>query len=176
MDFPLFVEKNTNLIPLKYGQNALRDYRSRQDAGLKGTKYKDLLHKMLTSHETLSTPPGEPTEVPMTDEQISLEIGNLVFAGTDTTSTTLTYLFWQLAQCKWQELLRDELAITQLVDGIPTFADIDEFPVLNAVIAESLRLFPAAPASLQRETPAGGRALAGYYIPAGVKSSPQFHT
>ncbi|KAH8688652.1 pisatin demethylase [Talaromyces proteolyticus] len=159
-----------------YGENALRDYRLRQDAGPKGAKYKDLLHKMLTSHETVSTPSGKPTEVPMTDEQISLEIGNLVFAGTDTTSTTLTYLFWQLAQCKWQELLRDELAITQLVDGIATFGDIDQFPILNAVIAESLRLFPAAPASLQRETPAGGRELAGYFIPAGTVVSMQCYT
>jgi hypothetical protein len=104
----------------------------------------------------------------MTEEQIGSEIGNLVFAGTDTTSTTLTYLFWQLAQCKWQDRLREELHNVLLVDKIAKFEDVNDCPILDAVISESLRLFPAAPASLQRETPAGGRALNGCFIPGGV--------
>lgn len=33
---------------------------------------------------------------------------------------------------------------------------------------EALRLHPAAPASLQRETPAEGRTLNGFYVPAKV--------
>lgn len=125
---------------------------------------------MLAPPGILSAIPGTSAELPMTDEQISMETGNLVFAGTDTTSTTLTYLFWQLAQCKWQDRLRDELADIPLVDGIATFSDVDRCRILDAVIAESLRLFPAAPASLQRETPAGGRELSGYFIPGGVSS------
>jgi cytochrome P450 len=40
--------------------------------------------------------------------------------------------------------------------------------VLEAVINEALRLHPAAPASLPRETPAGGRTLNGVHIPAKV--------
>lgn len=116
----------------------------------------------------LGPSPGAKGEVPMTDDQISMETGNLVFAGTDTTSTTLTYLFWQLAQCDWQNRLRDELARIKFIDGVPTFAAVEGCKILDAVIAESLRLFPAAPASLQRETPAEGRHLSGYFIPGGV--------
>jgi cytochrome P450 len=43
--------------------------------------------------------------------------------------------------------------------------------VLSAVIDEALRLHPAAPASLPRETPAGGRLLNGYTIPHKVKTT-----
>ena len=53
-------------------------------------------------------------------------------------------------------------------DGLPSFKDINDLPVLDAVINEALRLHPAAPASLPRETPAGGRTLNGVHVPAEV--------
>lgn len=89
----------------------------------------------------------------------------------DTTSTTLTYLFWELARNpSWQDQLRKEL-LTRLPserNALPRFRELDDLPVLEAVINEALRLHPAAPASLQRETPARGKVLAGYYIPEKV--------
>ncbi|KAK4985025.1 hypothetical protein LTR50_006245 [Elasticomyces elasticus] len=109
-------------------------------------------------------------------EEISTEIGNLVFAGTDTTSTTLTYLFWRLGQSEWQQRLRAELAPVKLLDGVAAFQHLTEYKILDAVIAETLRLHPPAPASLQRETPVGGRELGGYFIPAGTVVSMQCYT
>jgi cytochrome P450 len=50
----------------------------------------------------------------------------------------------------------------------PPYHALASLLVLDAVINESLRLHPAAPASLQRSTPTGGRDLDGYYIPQGV--------
>lgn len=86
---------------------------------------------------------------------------------TDTTSTTLTFLFWELAKHKeWQRALRDELQ--NRCNSSPTFQQIQDLPVLDAVINEALRLHPAAPASLPRETPAGGRDVNGYFIPEKV--------
>ncbi|KAH8804408.1 cytochrome P450 [Xylogone sp. PMI_703] len=156
-----------------YGEDALRDYRFRQGYRHKGSTHKDLLIKMLAPPNTLDT---KTDFVQMTDEEISIEIGNLVFAGTDTTSTTLTYLFWQLAQCQWQDELRNELSDLQLVEGIANFKTLEKYRILDAVIAESLRLFPAAPASLQREAPKEGCELSGYYIPGGTVVSMQCYT
>jgi len=85
----------------------------------------------------------------------------------DTTSTTLAFLFWELAKHQeWQRLLREELL--SHTDSFPTFQQVQDLPVLDAVIHEALRLHPAAPASLPRETPTGGRDLNGYFIPEKV--------
>jgi cytochrome P450 len=83
----------------------------------------------------------------------------------------LTYLFWELAvHGEWQERLHTELSSQpEWQDGIPRQQEVSDLPVLSAVINEALRLHPAAPASLQRETPAGGRVLNGFKIPPGVR-------
>lgn len=89
---------------------------------------------------------------------------------TDTTSTTLTFMFWELARHQdWQDKLRQELEI--LPDDSPTFQQVQGLPILDAVVNEALRLHPAAPSSLPRETPTGGRELNGYFIPEKVGSS-----
>ncbi len=127
-------------------------------------------------------------EAALTDRQSYMEVSNLVFAGTgtfpsaccpdsvltpdpDTTSTTLTYMFWELARHPlWQDRVRKELLACQPPSEktLSRFRELDDLPVLDAVINEALRLHPAAPASLQRETPTGGRVLAGYNIPEKV--------
>jgi len=85
----------------------------------------------------------------------------------------LTYLFWELAKYQdWQLKLREELKKT-LASGIyaaSPYGALAELPVLDAVVNETLRLHPAAPASLQRSTPSGGRQVGGYYIPEGVSN------
>ena len=90
---------------------------------------------------------------------------------TDTTSTTLTYLFWELSKHpEWQFQLRGELnAQEQWLDGIASYKEVTDLRILDAIINEALRLHPAAPASLQRETPAGGRNLNNVFIPEKVR-------
>ncbi|TKA76250.1 hypothetical protein B0A49_03101 [Cryomyces minteri] len=183
--FP-WVFKLTSYFPSKRWQTFLRaPYRLKDSIARYGrdpsrSKRKDLLTKMIVPPSALSDAAlaKTPTDiVPLTDNEIGMETGNFVFAGTDTTSTTLTYLFWQLAQrSEWQDRLRVELASTQLVDGVAAFSDLAECRILDAVVSETLRLHPAAPASLQRETPAGGRELGGYFIPAGTVVSMQCYT
>ncbi|KAJ1966997.1 hypothetical protein IWQ62_002125, partial [Dispira parvispora] len=41
-------------------------------------------------------------------------------------------------------------------------------PLLEAVIYESLRLFPTSPGNFWRSVPRGGRVLGGYFIPEGT--------
>ncbi|KIX94537.1 uncharacterized protein Z520_09583 [Fonsecaea multimorphosa CBS 102226] len=138
----------------EHGTNAFRKYVDQygRDSGRR-----DLLTKILSVKPDTGV-------APLTDREVSLEVGNLVSAGTDTTSTTLTFLFWELSRHQfWQKRLRDELKTH--ADSSITLQQVQDLPILDAVINEALRLHPAAPASLPRETPTGGRQINGYYIP-----------
>ncbi|KAH6959580.1 cytochrome P450 [Ilyonectria sp. MPI-CAGE-AT-0026] len=151
---------------IKYGQTSYEKYISQygRDSGRK-----DLLTKILSEKTERTTP--------LTDRETYTEIANLVFAGTDTTSTTLTYLFWELSKNRdWQRRLREELSAVTYNGKVPAYKDIVDLPILDAVITETLRLHPAAPASLQRETPAGGRTLNGVFIPEKTIVSMQCYT
>ena len=109
----------------------------------------------------------------ITERGIVDELTNLIFAGTDTTSNTLTYLFWDLANHpEWQMRLRDELseAIGDATDF--EYKDISELPVVEAVVQETLRLQPAGPSSLQRLVPEGGSVIDGVAVPAQVRIIP----
>jgi cytochrome P450 len=108
----------------------------------------------------------------VTERGIVDELTNLIFAGTDTTSNTLTYLFWDLANNpEWQLRLRQELR-----DAVDDTADLEyktisELPVLEAVVQESLRLRPVSPGSLQRLTPESGGVINGIVVPPQVRLS-----
>ncbi|KAK5047410.1 hypothetical protein LTR84_006506 [Exophiala bonariae] len=152
-----------------YGQEALSSYLSQYG---RESGRKDLLTKVVA----LKTETGTP---PLSDRETYTEIGNLVAAGTDTTSMTLTYMFWQLAKNpSWQQQLRRELQshLGNEHGIIPSFNDVNQLPILNATIHEALRLHPAAPASLPRETPKGGKVLNGYFIPQKTIVSMQCYT
>jgi Cytochrome P450 len=95
----------------------------------------------------------------------------LFFAGVDTTSTALTYIVYVLGKHpEYFDILEEEVS--------SHFKEIDEFqsveleklPLLNAVIRESLRLYPPAPGPIGRVVPARGAKVAGHNIPAGVTS------
>jgi cytochrome P450 len=114
----------------------------------------------------VSTDPTAPQ--PLQDKDIIIEITNLIFAGTDTTGNTFSYLFWELAKHpEWQQRLRDELRGINF-DYIPAYQEVMKLPVLDAVIQETLRFWPASPASLPRLTPSGGRIIDGVKVPGNV--------
>ncbi|KAH7318302.1 cytochrome P450 CYP684A2 [Stachybotrys elegans] len=97
-----------------------------------------------------------------------------IVAGSDTTATTLTFLVW--AVCKNPQI-RDEL-VKELRGLPPDFeeADLRGLSVLDNVIHEALRLFPAVPTIMRREVPAGGATLAGYFFEAGTIVGAQPYT
>ncbi|KAI1877584.1 hypothetical protein JX265_003592 [Neoarthrinium moseri] len=88
-----------------------------------------------------------------------------VIAGSDTTANTLTYIIWTV--CKRPEIKSSLLEELQKLPENYEYVDLKPLHYLNLVIEEALRLYPAAPAGLPREIPAGGTDLFGYYIPAG---------
>ncbi|KAK4493635.1 hypothetical protein PRZ48_004246 [Zasmidium cellare] len=117
---------------------------------------------------------AEKDDPTLSDFEIALNAGVLVFAGTDTTATSLTYLVWAvLSNSGLRRELEDEVAQLQ----IPyTDEKVESLPILNAVVKETLRLYGAAPAPLPRYVPREGALLGGYYFPAGTTVATQAWT
>ncbi|KAF8627933.1 hypothetical protein AX17_006088 [Amanita inopinata Kibby_2008] len=113
---------------------------------------------------------------------ISECMGHLV-AGADTTSTTLTYLFWELSRRadiakKLQAELDEAMPNSR---NLPDISVIQDLPYLNAFIKEGLRLYTAAPSLLERVVPSTSKNgashecfdLMGYGLPPGTVVSTQ---
>jgi len=85
----------------------------------------------------------------------------------DTTSTTAGAIFYFLfKQPRVQQKLREELQAADL-PLIPAYAITKDIPYLDAVIKESMRLFPLLNIPLGRKVPRGGITLAGKFLPEG---------
>ena len=82
----------------------------------------------------------------ITQEELIEEMMALTFAGSGTTSSTLTYLMYSLARdTKTQERLREEL-----YESGESFNELKDLPILNAVIKETMRLYPTIISTLPR--------------------------
>ncbi|KAJ9615988.1 hypothetical protein H2204_014203 [Knufia peltigerae] len=112
----------------------------------------------------------DPKGRPLSRGVITGEIGTIYFAGTDTTSNSLAFITWEVARSKAiQGKLFGELR-ERISDPsqVPTLADVETWPYLNAVIKEGLRKYAAAPSHLERVVPPGGATIQGKYLPAGT--------
>lgn len=104
---------------------------------------------------------------PEADPMLQGDARLIIVAGSDTTSATLTYLFYNLAKHPEQvEKLRQELR--PLTQGEWTDKDIQSASHLNGAINETLRLHPPVPSGLYRLTPPEGLQVGNVYIPGGV--------
>lgn len=112
------------------------------------------------------------------------ELLDHLVAGHETTGITVTYMMWELSQHpELQAELRKELLTlspslqwknADREQSIPPASAVDEIPLLDAMVRETLRLHSPAPAQLPRITPnaEGGTSLHGYdNIPGGVRVS-----
>lgn len=123
----------------------------------------------------------EDTGQTFTDQQLIFEMSQIVFAGHETTATTLTWFFYLLADNP-----QVEARVLQEIDDVlggrtPTMADLGNLTYLNQVLNETLRLFPPAYVtsrqSLEAEQfdgdmiPANARVLLNIY---GVQRDPRY--
>ncbi|KAK1499067.1 cytochrome P450 [Colletotrichum tamarilloi] len=117
----------------------------------------------------------EKIEYSLTPEKLQSEATNLIVAGSDTTSITLTYLVWVVLK---RPTLRQNLEaeLHNLRDDEITDAVLEKLPLLNAVIEETLRVYGAVAGNLPRSVPSGGVTLGGFFIPGGIVVETQAYT
>ena len=103
----------------------------------------------------------------LSNEQVRDQALTLLFAGHDTTTSTVAFLFYELARSpEW----RDRLSAEQddlVGEGMPTGEQLfGEMPLLDQAVDETLRLYPPAWVGPRRS--AVDFEFAGHRIPAGV--------
>ncbi len=108
----------------------------------------------------------EETGAAMTDLQVRDEIMTFIFAGHETVSTGLTWVWYLLSKhpAVWRRLRAE---VDDSLDGrVPTVADLPRLEYTSAVIHEALRLYP--PIWLIARTPLQDDEVGGYHVPAGT--------
>ena len=102
-----------------------------------------------------------------TDEQVRDQALTLLFAGHDTTTSTVAFLFYELARHPdWAERLAAERH-SVAGDGAPDAAQLfGQLPELAMAVDETLRLYP--PAWIGPRRAAEDFEFGGYLVPAGL--------
>lgn len=110
----------------------------------------------------------------MSDEQIIRQAAEFIFAGSDTTTNSLSWLVWLVLQHPdvHQRLVEE---VKALPDDY-SLTEIDALPYLNAVLSETLRLYGPASGDIQREVSTEGHTLQGFYLPRGTLLEVQTYT
>jgi cytochrome P450 len=115
--------------------------------------------------QLMAAPPDEDGER-MTDRQLRDEAMTMLLAGHETTALTITYALYSLArQPACEARLRAELDSLGGVSPVPS--DLERMPYLDAVVRETLRLYP--PAWVFGREVVTGFELGGYALPAGIE-------
>lgn len=141
---------------------------------------RSMLKKQEKSAEKLNSQLSQEQRLDLASEML-----DHLAAGFDTSGITLTYLAWELSRpcnLEIQSALRKELlsirpthstTSAEPFTALPSSKELDELPLLHAVVMETLRLHAAIPGGQPRVTPANttlgppGDEVHG--IPAGVR-------
>ena len=83
--------------------------------------------------------------VKLTDEEVRDESLTFVLAGYETTANLLSWMLWKLMTTPqlWRECRQEVLGLCGM--DVPTSDQLKQLPVLDAVINETLRLYPPVP-------------------------------
>jgi cytochrome P450 family 4 len=84
--------------------------------------------------------------VPLTNEDIREEVDTFLFAGHDTTTSALSFIFYNIAKYpEVQQKVYEEIMTCIDTDGKFTQSQLNNLHYTELVIKESLRLFPSVP-------------------------------
>ncbi|OJD30388.1 cytochrome p450 [Diplodia corticola] len=100
-------------------------------------------------------------------------------AGTETTATALCGAMWYLTENR-DKMDRVTREVRDLAPDELNMETLAALPYLNAVIDESMRLYPPIPDMLYRLVPEGGTVVGGKHVPAGavvgIHQWPAYHS
>ncbi|CAM9544107.1 sterol 26-hydroxylase, mitochondrial [Lampetra fluviatilis] len=101
----------------------------------------------------------------LTEHEIHGSIAELLLAGIDTTSNTMSWALYHLSrEPHLQERLHQEVESVCPGDTVPNVQDLAKMSFLKAVIKETLRLYPVVPSN-SRLIGEGGSKVGGYVFP-----------
>ena len=111
-----------------------------------------------------------------TDERVLTMSVSMAFAGSDTTSISLSSVFYYLVRNpRCYRKLMEEIdgairdgRIEDRANGSISWAESQQLPYLNACVQEAFRMHPAAGLPLERVTPPQGIEIDGHFVPGGV--------
>ncbi|KAF2001496.1 cytochrome P450 [Amniculicola lignicola CBS 123094] len=162
---------------LKGSQNAVKAKKWLEDYSTQRCKTSDrileegkgstdgILHKQLCSRG-------------LRGDDLASEMLDHFMAASEGPRVACTYLEWELSKHpEYQKRLRTEVQTlnTSLLESeVPDMKLLDELPLLEALIMETLRLYVPTPGPQYRITPQGGTTLHGISIPGGTHISACF--
>lgn len=131
----------------------------------------DITHTLIDYYNR-SDKAAQKAQIPMLQGDSRL----IIVAGSDTTASTLVHLFYHLATEKGLiERLREEVDSLTKGDDKIEHQKLQDAPLLNGAINETLRLHPPVPSGLFRKAPSEGVEIGDVYIPGNTKiQMPQY--
>nr|XP_015808909.2 cytochrome P450 27C1 [Nothobranchius furzeri] len=108
------------------------------------------------------------TTMEMSLEEIYANVTEMLLAGVDTTSFTLSWACYLLAQHPdVQEQIYAEVTQTLGPGTVPTADDVPRLPLIRGLVKETLRLFPVLPGN--GRITQDDLVVGGYFIPKGTQ-------
>ncbi|KAL3479193.1 cytochrome P450 [Aspergillus californicus] len=106
------------------------------------------------------------------DTELANQAMVMLTAGAETSATALTAVLWYLSQPENAHCLtrlREEIRTAFQANPADMTGDATaRLPYLNAVLEETMRLFPPSPVGPPRVSPPGGEYVDGTFVPGGI--------
>jgi cytochrome P450 len=123
-------------------------------------------HTSVYAHMRDKLQPSFPPDSTDLDKTVASEMMDNLFAGHEGAAVTVTYLMCELSRdLNALATLRKDLST---LPTTPTAQEIEALPFLNAVLLETLRLYPAAFGPFTRVVPAKGAQIGEFHVPGGT--------
>jgi cytochrome P450 len=124
-----------------------------------GSEHRDFLHYILSANDEKGMNPAE----------INVNAFSLSIAGSESTATALSgAAFLMLTHRPVYQRLVHEVRSAHFDDAEITLASTHKLQYLDAVITETLRMYPPVAITLPRRVPAGGETIKGHFVPEGM--------